>query len=242
MIDEYNNKMNGADIADQLRNQYRPDHWMRNRKWWWAFLIWAIGVAGVNAWKVYGTYYDEEKKKGTRLPPKWSHVEFLEQLVYDFLYPERTSAHVKALKEMVSKKTFDDEISSTGDLSSFSGANALEQKEWDFTTQRGINEYCTEVKTCSITAKRINSGYFMRRLDGLRHNLVAVPAQGDKSCQYCRYKFNNTMDAEQRSVNDYMRNNRTQPRRCLVCNVNLCPECEFEWHGVDVTNMKQMLK
>jgi len=31
-IDNYNNNMNGADIADQLRNQYRLDHWMRNRK------------------------------------------------------------------------------------------------------------------------------------------------------------------------------------------------------------------
>jgi hypothetical protein len=41
-IDDYNNNMNGADIADQLRNQYRPDHWMRNRKWWWAFFICSI--------------------------------------------------------------------------------------------------------------------------------------------------------------------------------------------------------
>jgi hypothetical protein len=38
-IDIYNMNMNGADIADQLRNQYRPDHWIRNRKWWWAFFI-----------------------------------------------------------------------------------------------------------------------------------------------------------------------------------------------------------
>ncbi len=31
-IDDYNNNMSGADIADQLFNQYRPDLWMRNRK------------------------------------------------------------------------------------------------------------------------------------------------------------------------------------------------------------------
>jgi len=62
-IDDYNNNMNGADIADQLRNQYRPDHWMRNRKWWWAIFIWAIGVAGVNAFKMYDSMYQEEKRK-----------------------------------------------------------------------------------------------------------------------------------------------------------------------------------
>ena len=62
-IDDYNNNMNGADIADQLQNQYRPDHWMRNRKWWWAFFIWGIGVAGINAYKMYDSMYNKEKRK-----------------------------------------------------------------------------------------------------------------------------------------------------------------------------------
>jgi hypothetical protein len=57
LIDDYNNNMNSTDISDQLRNQYRPDHWMRNRKWWWAFFIWAIGVAAANAWKMYDVMY-----------------------------------------------------------------------------------------------------------------------------------------------------------------------------------------
>jgi hypothetical protein len=34
---------------------------MRNQKWWWAFFIWGIGVAGVNAYKIYDSMYDEEK-------------------------------------------------------------------------------------------------------------------------------------------------------------------------------------
>ncbi len=39
VIKEYNNHMNSTDIADQLRGNYRPDRWMRQRKWWWVFFI-----------------------------------------------------------------------------------------------------------------------------------------------------------------------------------------------------------
>jgi hypothetical protein len=49
VINNYNQNMNQTNITDQLRGQYRPDHWMHHKKWWWAVFIWEIGVAGVNA-------------------------------------------------------------------------------------------------------------------------------------------------------------------------------------------------
>ena len=68
---------------------------MRQRKWWWAFFIWGIGVAGVNAYKIYETIYEEEvAKKTPNLPPKWTHARFLEELVYDFVFPGRS--HTKS--------------------------------------------------------------------------------------------------------------------------------------------------
>ena len=34
---------------------------MRNRKWWWSFFIWGIGVVSVNAYKMYDSMYEMEK-------------------------------------------------------------------------------------------------------------------------------------------------------------------------------------
>ena len=48
--------MGGCDIADQLRNYYCFDHWMRKRKWWWSFFFWATAVLLVKTYISYKTY------------------------------------------------------------------------------------------------------------------------------------------------------------------------------------------
>ena len=55
---DYNNDMNAVDIADQLRNNYRFDHWLRNFKWWWSIFMWAFGVLIVNSYVVYNSVCD----------------------------------------------------------------------------------------------------------------------------------------------------------------------------------------
>lgn len=51
--DDYNNDMGHTDIADQLRNNYKFDHWFRNFKWWWSIFMWGFGVLLVNAYITY---------------------------------------------------------------------------------------------------------------------------------------------------------------------------------------------
>ena len=52
-IDTYNNTMGHVDLAAQLRGTYRPDIWLRNRKWWWSIWFWALCVMLTNAYILY---------------------------------------------------------------------------------------------------------------------------------------------------------------------------------------------
>jgi hypothetical protein len=100
---------------------------MHHKKWWWAIFIWGLGVAKVNSYKIYVAMWDEEKKKGrTDLPGKWSHAEFVEQLVYDLIFPEQTMAH-RALLHNIDDEHYS--IKSRQSLSSFSSSNNLQEKD-----------------------------------------------------------------------------------------------------------------
>jgi Transposase IS4 len=81
--DDYNNGMNGVDIADQLRGSYRIDRWMHKRKWWWAIWMWGVQLLLVNAYVLYRTahlYMWKKKKKSIM-----SHYEFRRQIALTWL-------------------------------------------------------------------------------------------------------------------------------------------------------------
>jgi hypothetical protein len=86
MIDDYNNFMNNVDQADQLRNQYRCDHWTRTRKWWWAIWLWGLQVLCVNAYVLYqhAHLYIWKSKKSRLL----THYEFQKLIALHWLDPE----------------------------------------------------------------------------------------------------------------------------------------------------------
>ena len=216
LIDDYNNKMNSMDIVDQLRNQYRPDHWMRNRRWWWAFSIWTIGVATVNARKIYSDMWHMLKKKHTPgLPPKWSHRVFMEEMVYDFLSPKVANKHVANLKAM-DDDTFDATMKTARAFSvfSFSSRTQLDpDEEWDFACDSGIDYYNKKVKVSVMTKNRLDSGYFAPRLDGQRHPTIIAGA--NSICQYCHYSYSNILDTREKEVYRERRQNRKKHPKML---------------------------
>lgn len=72
-IDVYNHTMGDVDLADQLRGNYRPDRWIRNRKWWWAMMFWGWGVLLTNAYITYCKVCDDE---GIPKKDRLTHLQF----------------------------------------------------------------------------------------------------------------------------------------------------------------------
>jgi hypothetical protein len=234
VIEDYNMNMNSTDIADQLRGVYRPDHWMRHRKWWWAYFIWAIGVAGVNAYKIYDVLYDEQKKeKRPGLPSKWTHAQFLEELVYDFILPGQVRKHVDVLED-TDDASLASSIRKSRSFSLFGSQASGSTNEHDLSCATGIKEFLEKCKTHYITKDRMERNFFTRRLDGQRHAWVHALEQSH--CQYCHYVWANEFDDAQKVSFKYKRQNKKKIIQCLVCNVNLCNRCDHTFHGVEMAS------
>jgi hypothetical protein len=189
-IEKYNINMNSVDVADQLQNQYQPDHWMRNCKWWWSFFIWGLGVATTNAYKMYCSMYDEEKARWAQrrrnsggMPKKWSHLEFQVELIYYLLYPGQTDTHLQSFGELDDRS-----IDSMITLTSFESVPDQElEGRINLDSDTGRANYLRDHNLTIMmnNAMRTNKPW-PRRFDGLRHASLRVTG---KHCQYCYYQY-----------------------------------------------------
>ena len=212
--------MNDIDIANQLWGHHRPDHWMHHKKWWWAIFIWGIGVAQVNAYKIdaykiYVTMWEEENKKGKMdLPVKWMHGEFIEQLVYDMIFPRQTEVH----RDLLLRDKDDDDETAIIDKSLLScgssNLQAEDDREWDFSCQEGINTFLKNNGERKVTTGGMNGAYISHLFDGKFHSSVLALAH--MQCQYCYYIWNNEYNDKQRRDFGYREQNRHKTVCCLV--------------------------
>ena len=108
----------------------------------------------------------------------------------------------------------------------------------DFKCESGISDTLQKYKPASITAQRVNSNFFCCRLDGKQHPTLPT----ESACQYCHYQYRHVLTDAQRKVNKYQDQNRKHERRCLICNVNLCPSCELEFHGIKASDLGQYFR
>ena len=140
------------------------------------------------------------------LPPKWSHMQFLEELVYDLLLPGQTRRHVDVLRG-VDDSSLAASARSTRSLSlhgSMTGGPT--EIEHDFSCPSGVETYLNNNKVHHITKGRMDTNYFNRRLDGQRH--AWIHALNKHHCQYCHYMWANEFDDAQRVSFHYKKQNK----------------------------------
>ena len=124
--------------------------------------------------------YDEEEDKMTPgLPKRWSHAQFLEELVYDFIFPGRSINAAAEDTDLMSS-------TSTHALSIHSfalfGQREHEKGVYNLTESYGRECYLAAVPMVRITKESLAGGYFRHRLGGMWHNWI--PAS-----QWCYYKL-----------------------------------------------------
>ncbi len=179
--------------------------------------------------------WDKEKEKGRAdLLAKWTHVEFIEQLVYDFIFPAQTFVHQELLWD-------NDDESSNRSLSSFGESSLQEEdnREWDLSDRMGIKTFLEEKALIKITERNMEGSVHARHLDGHFHSFIkALPSM---QCQHCYYIYRHEYDEIQQEINQFHRQNRQYTVHCLTCNVNLCSNCWNKWYGVDRWDINKLL-
>ena len=88
MNNDYNIDMGHVDVADQLRGNYRMDHWQRQYKWWWSIWLWGFGVLLVNAY----VYYKKVMEEAGVPKKEWlSHYEFRKAIALAWVQSDEPS-------------------------------------------------------------------------------------------------------------------------------------------------------
>ena len=87
MIHDYNIGMNAIDLADQIRNTYRWELFMRKRKWWWSIMMWYIQILLANSYILYKKYMKMHDLKAI------SHFYFNQQVCMACIDPDNHCAY-----------------------------------------------------------------------------------------------------------------------------------------------------
>ena len=82
LIHDYNIGMNAIDLADQIRNTYLWDLFMRKRKWWWSIMMWCLQMLLDNPYILYKKYMKMHDLKAI------SHLYFNQQVCMAWIDPD----------------------------------------------------------------------------------------------------------------------------------------------------------
>jgi hypothetical protein len=219
---DYNMDMGHVDVADQLRTNYRMDHWQRQFKWWWSVWLWGFGVLLVNSY----VYYKKVMEEAGVPKKEWlSHYQFRKAIAIAWVQSDeptikqRRRSNVPGEITVPSKRKAPPEAQTARTrrktLGSFASAASTPPSTIDMssiTTNSTTGKKAAAIKDSSLLAI---TGPFARRLDPLVGHWC-VEVKGRPKCALHRW----AAGLEQTS-NVYS---------CSFCCVTLCVECFRIFH------------
>jgi hypothetical protein len=213
--DFYNNSMGDVDVSDQLRNQYRFDHWLRMRKWWWSILFWWLGVMLVNAYIMYTKVL---LLNGVDRKQHLSHHDFRKAIAFAWINPEKHWASPPGPMNKKRKRTFDAGSEERLTTRRRTAATAASEKQ-----ESGGKRYAPRFNDKSLSehgalSVRLNRGY----------THYPIPITGRLRCgihRWCGFeKFHSVVE-------------------CEDCGVTLCMDCYKLFHTTpDLPSEKETLR
>jgi hypothetical protein len=207
VIEMYNAGMGSVDVADQLRNSYRPDVFMRKQKWWWAILFWALGVAETNAWKLYDSVHCSARTPGAQ---RLNHFQFIALLAKQMVWPHEY--YPPAMK----KRARASPVHHVGRGARAKNAAAAKSRPQQVAT---------------LNHNSMTNG-FPDRLDGRFHSIESTTNKSS-ACQFCLYKLKRDYPSDYVGPHSKtLPKNCKNILKCLTCNVRLCVTCFNEFHTI----------
>ena len=223
---DYNHDMGGVDIADQLGNYYRFDHWMRKHKWWWLIFFWALGVLLVNTYMAYKTYMVSIGKQ------PMSHYNFCKAIALAWIdpatyWPDRMKK-ICMLQEQWMTETQTPSASSNSERNDVSTLSS-DRSSWS--CKRSVSS-SGSMQTNGIEATKkehaipVNNmtlcpwtGMLWHRLNVHRGAHIPMASENKEPKRALHSWGANTK-------------NRTQILKCGTCGIHLCLECVGKFHTV----------
>ena len=232
-IDTYNYGMGSVDVADQLRVFYRLDHWLRNRKWWWSVLFWAIGVILTNSYVLYTKMCDED---GVPTQNRYSHSNFLKEIGMYWLNPSYMKQKNPAVYN--NADTFMSPESNVSDITTDSAtttSTCRKRKSDDSSMSSSNSKFRYHITDNSLHP----NGKYTKRLFNPR-------AHFPKECVLIGADDKGKRVRKQPScgLHGWLgKQSRNKILHCSTCNVNLCVDCYEIFHNeADLVAKKDELK
>jgi len=243
VTDECNNNMHEVDIADQLRNNYRIDFWLRFYKFWWAIFIWGLGVSMVNA---HVFYVDFMKSQGI---PKWrilTHYQFNRAVAIAWI--DRDEEDLRARRRRLAREHAEKKRKRQ------EGQQQPEQQQQQQSSPEGDANYVTPTarkrpkknlsfsspeekttKSPTVSDKSLaRSGALRARLD---HSLPHYPVHPSKMSYKSKPRC-----AIHRWATNRQKERKSHVYCCRACQVSLCVDCFELFHeSPDLVSKKDEL-